>query len=143
MAITNLTMAIDRAAEVRNLAWEMMDAGAVEGFEDALQQAHRQVDSLLAYAAQWDAQAEQPEPQTEPPAPQPEPVYVPSALEPHEQRAMDKALFMRASGLVPQVVGRFAFVPSRTTGGTVYRTALDGSSCTCEAGQHGRLCGTA
>ena len=67
-------------------------------------------------------------------------VYVPSALTPAEARAMDKALFERSRGLRPQVVGRFAFVPSRSAGGTVYRTALDGSSCNCAAGEAGRLC---
>src|SRR5687767_2626452 len=109
-----------RLNEVTALAWQFMDDGSAEGYEDALQQAHRQLDGLLSFAEQWDAQAEQPEPQTEPtPAPA-EPVYVPSALEPHEQRAVDKAIFERARGIVPQLVGRFWFVPSRTTGGTVY-----------------------
>jgi hypothetical protein len=128
-------MPTNRIAETRHLAWELMDDGSAEGFEQALELAYGLVPELASVADDWDAHAA---PEPEPSAP--EPLYVPSALDPHEQRAMDKAIFERARGIRPQVVGRFAFVPSRTTGGTVYRTALDGSSCNCEAGEHGRIC---
>lgn len=125
-----------RLEEVRHLASAIFADTFGLDWQAALVEADRQVDELLTFAKQWDATAT---PEPTPPAPA-EPVYVPSALDPHEQRAMDKALFERARGLRPQVVGRFAFVPSRTTGGTVYRTALDGSSCNCDAGERGRLC---
>ena len=49
-------------------------------------------------------------------------LYVPSALTPAEQRAMDKALYQLARGIEIERVGRFWMVPSRTSGGTVYRT---------------------
>jgi hypothetical protein len=142
MAITNLSTAIERAAEVRHLASAIFAETFGLDWEDALRQADRQVDELLRYAEQWDANADPSALSTmvDTPVPQPESIYVPSAIEPHEQRAVDKALFERARGIRPQVVGRFAFVPSRTSGGTVYRTALDGSSCNCDAGEHGRLC---
>lgn len=120
-------------AEVCALAWQFMDDGAADGYESALQQAHRQVDELLTFAADWDAQAE-----PDPTPPTPDPVYVPSALDPHEARAVDKALYMRASGIVPRLIGRHWFVPSRTQGGVIYRTTEH--ECTCEAGQHGRYC---
>lgn len=136
MATTNPTMAIERAAEVRHLAKAIYAESDGMDFATALRQADRQLDELLTFAADWDAQAE-PQPEPTPPA-SPEPVYLPSALEPHEQRAVDKALFERARGIVPQMVGRFWFVPSRMTGGVVYRTTPD--SCTCEAFEHGRLC---
>lgn len=166
MATTNPNTPIDRTAEVCALAWQLYDDNLVDGYEDALRKAERHLDALLTFAVEWDAQAEaDPElpaannwtdeqlgdlaalltPEaadaldallTDLPAP--EPVYIPSALEPHEQRAVDKAIFERARGIVPQLVGRFWFVPSRTTGGTVYRVTPD--SCTCEAFTHGRLC---
>jgi hypothetical protein len=134
MATTNPTTTENRTAEVCALAWHLMDEGTVDGYEDALRQAERQLAELLQFAEAWDAGAQ---PQAVAPA-QAEPLYVPSALEPHEQRAVDKAIFERARGIVPQLVGRFWFVPSRITGGTVYRVTLD--SCTCEAFTHGRLC---
>jgi hypothetical protein len=105
-----------RLEEVRHLASAIYTESDGMDWTTALRQADRQLDELLAFAADWDAQAE---PQPEPPAPQPKPLYVPSALEPHEQRAVDRALYQRARGIVPQLVGRFWFVPSRTTGGTV------------------------
>jgi len=123
-----------RLEEVRHLASAIFAESYGMDWTTALREADRQLDEMLAFAAEWDAQAEG-EPTPPPPA---EPVYVPSALEPHEQRAVDKAIFERARGIVPQLVGRFWFVPSRTTGGTVYRVTLD--SCTCEAFTHGRLC---
>jgi hypothetical protein len=131
MATTNPSMMAERAEEITHLAWQLLDDGSVDGLEAALWQADHQLDELLQFAKQWDAQAE-------PAPPVSEPVYVPSALEPHEQRAVDKALYMRASGIVPQLVGRHWFVPSRTQGGIVYCVTLD--SCTCEAYAHGRLC---
>lgn len=63
-------------------------------------------------------------------------LYVPSALTPAEQRAMDKALYQLARGIEIERVGRFWMVPSRTSGGTVYRTT--GESCSCAAGQAGK-----
>jgi hypothetical protein len=136
---------IERAEEVRHLASAIYAESDGMDWTTALRQADRQLDELLAFAEQWDAAAATPV--TSPIGEvmptgdaAPEPLYVPSALEPHEQRAMDKAMFERARGIRPQVVGRHAFVPSRTTGGVVYRTALDGSACNCDAGEHGRLC---
>jgi hypothetical protein len=132
-----------RLEEVRHLASAIFAESFGMDFETALDEAQRQVDTMLEYAADWDAAAEREAagaPPVEPEAMwhEDEPVYVPSALEPHEQRAVDKAIFERACGIVPQLVGRFWFVPSRTQGGIVYRVTLD--SCTCEAYAHGRLC---
>ena len=76
---------------------------AAEDFETCLELAERQVDELAQFAAAWDAQAV-------PPAPSPEPVYVPTALEPREARAADRAFFERAGGNLPRRAGRFYFV---------------------------------
>jgi hypothetical protein len=65
-------------------------------------------------------------------------LYVPSALTPAEQRAMDKALYQLARGIIVERVGRFWMVPSRTSGGTVYRTTRE--SCSCPAGEASRPC---
>jgi hypothetical protein len=121
--------------EVRELA------GAIFCRDEAVvlsDEARAQLPALEQFAEQWDAAAG---PESMPPAssaPAAELVYLPDELEPHVQRAVDKAIYQRAAGVVARQVGRFWFVPSRTEGGTIYRVTSD--SCTCEAFQHGRLC---
>jgi hypothetical protein len=135
---------IARAEELTALTKELWRDGAGEDFESCLKLAERMLPGLEGFADVWNDEAQRAERavaearhRTGRDA-QPEPVYVPSALEPHEQRAVDKAMFERGRGIVPQLVGRFWFVPSRTTGGTVYRVTLD--TCTCKAAEAGRLC---
>jgi hypothetical protein len=124
--------------EVRELAGAIYAESACMDWETALDEARAQLPALEQFAEQWDAAAG---PESMPPAssaPAAELVYLPDELEPHVQRAVDKAIYQRAAGVVARQVGRFWFVPSRTEGGTIYRVTSD--SCTCEAFQHGRLC---
>src|SRR5215211_3047508 len=58
MATTNPSTMIERAAEVRHLASAIFAETFGLDWEDALAQADRQVDALLHFAEQWDAQAE-------------------------------------------------------------------------------------
>ncbi len=132
MATTNPTT--NRIAEARHLAWELMDDGSADGFEQALELAYGLVPELVALAAEWDAQASEPEPT--PPAPA---AAIDPKIEAAWQRAAAKAEWEHAGGARPRFRNGRALVSSRTRGGVVH--VVDGAGrCSCEAGSQGRPC---